>query len=70
MHSQELWHHDPFGAEIDKDGKIYARGSQDMKCVGIQYLETVRRLQAAGQKLKRTLHLSFVPGKLNEYSII
>lgn len=32
-----------------------------MKCVGIQYLETVRRLQKAGKTLKRTLHISFVP---------
>lgn len=57
----ELWNHDPFGAEVDANGNIYARGSQDMKCVGIQYLEAIRRLQANGIKLKRTIHISFVP---------
>ncbi|KAL0277548.1 UNVERIFIED_CONTAM: hypothetical protein PYX00_004793 [Menopon gallinae] len=57
----ELWNHDPFGAEIDAQGNIYARGSQDMKCVGIQYLETIRRLKESGEKLERTIHLSFVP---------
>ena len=32
-----------------------------MKCVGIQHIEAVRRLKAAGTKLRRTLHLTFVP---------
>lgn len=59
-----MWTHDPFGAEVDANGNIYARGSQDMKCVAIQYLEAVRRLQAKNQRLKRTLHISFVPGIL------
>ncbi|XP_063227654.1 aminoacylase-1-like [Bacillus rossius redtenbacheri] len=57
----EKWTRDPFGAEKDENGNIFARGSQDMKCVGIQYLEAVRRLKAAGAKLCRTLHISFVP---------
>lgn len=34
-----------------------------MKCVGIQYLEAIRRLKQDGITLKRTLHISFVPGK-------
>ena len=35
---QEQWTDaDPFGGEV-KDGKIYGRGAQDMKCVCIQYL--------------------------------
>lgn len=46
---------------MDENGNIYARGSQDMKCVGIQYLEAVRRLKLNNKKLKRTLHISFVP---------
>lgn len=33
-----------------------------MKCVGIQYLETIRRYIKEGLTLKRTVHLSFVPG--------
>jgi aminoacylase len=32
-----------------------------MKCVGIQHLEAVRRLKEAGRRLKRTIHLTFVP---------
>lgn len=35
---QECWKHDPFGAIIDDNGDIYARGTQDMKSVGIQYV--------------------------------
>lgn len=46
-----------------ENGKIYARGTQDMKSVGIQYLEAVRYLKEEGQRFKRTIHLSFVPGK-------
>ncbi len=44
------------------EGRIYARGAQDMKCVGSQYLEAVRRLKAAGAVFPRTIHLCFVPG--------
>lgn len=58
---EKSWSHPPFSAHIDKDGKIFARGSQDMKCVGIQYLEAIRKLKAAKVQLKRTLHISFVP---------
>ncbi|XP_058070426.1 uncharacterized protein LOC131219346 isoform X2 [Magnolia sinica] len=55
------WAHPPFGAHIDDDGKIYARGSQDMKCVGMQYLEAIRRLKSSGFQPIRTVYLSFVP---------
>lgn len=47
---------------MDAEGNIYARGAQDMKSVGIQYLEAIRRLKFNGQKNKRTVYLSFVPG--------
>jgi len=57
----EHWTHPPFSAHKDEKGDIYARGSQDMKCVGIQHLEAVRRLKKAGQVLPRTIHLTFVP---------
>ncbi|XP_054275221.1 aminoacylase-1 isoform X1 [Macrosteles quadrilineatus] len=57
----ENWTYPPFGAETDSKGNIYARGSQDMKCVGIQYLEAVERLMKNNQKLKRTIHILFVP---------
>nr|CAD7589794.1 unnamed protein product [Timema genevievae] len=57
----EKWTRDPFSADKDEDGNIYARGSQDMKCVGIQYLEAIKRLRSEGTKLRRTVHISFVP---------
>ncbi|OAY70715.1 Aminoacylase-1 [Ananas comosus] len=37
------------------------RAPQDMKCVGMQYLEAIRRLRAAGFTPDRTIYLSFVP---------
>lgn len=46
---------------LRKDGKIYGRGTQDMKSVCIQYLAAIRHLQAAGHTFRRTVHLSFVP---------
>lgn len=46
---------------MDEQGNIYARGSQDMKSIGIQYLEAIRRLKLNGQQCKRTIHVSFVP---------
>lgn len=58
---EENWTHKPFAAEIDEDGNIYARGSQDTKCLGIQYLEAIRRLVLDEVKIKRTIHVSFVP---------
>lgn len=56
------WNHPPFEAHLDpSSGHIYARGSQDMKCVGLQYLEAIRKLQASGFRPLRTVYLSFVP---------
>ncbi|KAL8587111.1 hypothetical protein ACOMHN_026079 [Nucella lapillus] len=57
----EHWKYPPFDAHKDEDGKIYARGSQDMKCVGIQYLEAIRRLKKDGIRPKRTIHVVFGP---------
>ncbi|KAK1408632.1 hypothetical protein QVD17_40569 [Tagetes erecta] len=54
------WSHPPFEATIDQ-GNIYARGSQDMKCVGLQYLEAIRRLKASNFEPLRTIYISFVP---------
>ncbi|KAL4715354.1 hypothetical protein ACJJTC_015125 [Scirpophaga incertulas] len=58
---EDSWSHPPFSGHINKDGKIFARGSQDMKCVGIQYLEAIKKLKEAGMRLKRTIHVSFMP---------
>jgi len=57
----EHWKYEPFSAEKESNGDIYGRGTQDMKCVGIQHLEAVRKLKEAGNKFKRTIHLTFVP---------
>ncbi len=32
---QEFWKYDPFEAVKEENGDIYARGTQDMKCIGI-----------------------------------
>lgn len=59
---KELWTYDPFAAEIDDDGKIYARGAQDTKQLGTQHLGAIRALKKDGIKqLKRTVHVTFVP---------
>ncbi|KAM5293036.1 aminoacylase-1 isoform 3-T3 [Ctenodactylus gundi] len=58
---KEHWSHDPFEAFKDPEGYIYARGTQDMKSVSIQYLEAVRKLQAEGHRFPRTIHMTFVP---------
>ncbi|XP_011686400.1 PREDICTED: aminoacylase-1 [Wasmannia auropunctata] len=55
------WIYPPFSAHMDEEGNIYARGAQDMKCVGIQFLEAIRRLKLNRQRCQRTIHLSFVP---------
>jgi|EP00505_MAST-04D_sp_SCG-Rhode-Island_P001220 aminoacylase len=44
---------------IIKDGKVWGRGTQDMKCVVAQYILAMERLRDV--ELQRTVHLSFVP---------
>jgi aminoacylase len=46
---------------MDEDGKIYARGAQDMKCVGMQFLAAIRFFIRNNIRLKRTIHLTYVP---------
>ncbi|KAJ7999712.1 hypothetical protein DPEC_G00197250 [Dallia pectoralis] len=58
---QEHWKYDAFAAVKDTEGNIFARGTQDMKSVTIQYIQAIRRLKAEGRKLLRTVHLMFVP---------
>lgn len=59
---ENQWNHPPFAAEIDENGKIFARGAQDMKSVGMQYLAAIRALKQKGiVQLKRTVHVIFVP---------
>lgn len=46
---------------MDADGNIFARGAQDMKSVGMQYLEAIRLLKSSGWTPRRTVHVAFVP---------
>lgn len=57
----EHWSHPPFAADIDEQGRIFARGAQDMKSLGMQYLAAIRALKKSKQTLERTLHLTYVP---------
>jgi len=57
----EHWTHEPFAAVKDENGDIYGRGTQDMKSVGIQHIEAVKRLKGKGKQMLRTIHLTFVP---------
>jgi len=53
---EQSWNHPPYDAHKDKEGNIYGRGTQDMKCVAIQYLEAIRQLKASGvHQFKRTV---------------
>lgn len=56
---RELWQHDPFGAEV-VDGKIYGRGSCDMKAGVAVNLVTVKTLIKSGVQLKGKLVLGIV----------
>lgn len=67
---REYWTHEPFGAEIDDEGRIFGRGSQDMKSVGMQYLRAIKALQDRGVQLKRTVHVMYVPGNVNEVLLL
>jgi aminoacylase len=44
-----------------RDGRVYGRGAQDMKCVCIQYLVAIRKLVGLGFRPTRTVHLSYLP---------
>lgn len=58
---EEYWTHKPFDADMDESGKIFARGAQDMKCVGMQYLGALRYFKRKQITFKRTIHCLFVP---------
>lgn len=58
---EKYWSHAPFGAEIDENGRIFARGAQDMKSVGMQYLAAIRAIKRDEIRLKRTIHVVYTP---------
>lgn len=55
------WDYDPFGGEILPNGYIVGRGTQDMKCVTIQYIEALRRLKDRKIQPLRSIHIVIVP---------
>ncbi|XP_010544624.1 PREDICTED: aminoacylase-1 [Tarenaya hassleriana] len=57
----EKWIHPPFSAHRTDDGRIFARGAQDDKCIAVQYLEAIRNLKSKGYSPVRTVHISYVP---------
>jgi len=54
------WTVPPFDG-LRRDGRVYGRGAQDMKCVVVAYLCAVRKLLKSGFNPLRTIHFSFVP---------
>ena len=50
------WSHDPFAATID-DGRIFARGSVDTKCILAAFYEATERLLERGFVPARTVYL-------------
>ncbi|KAK5986962.1 hypothetical protein GCK32_002811 [Trichostrongylus colubriformis] len=59
---EDQWKYDPYSAYKDENGDIYGRGAQDMKCVGSQYFEAIRRHFQRGQKQwLRTIHIVWGP---------
>lgn len=60
---EEYWTHKPFDAEMDELGRIYARGTQDMKSVGIQYLGAIKNFKKKQMTFKRDIHVVFVPNE-------
>ncbi|KAI3418826.1 hypothetical protein GPALN_007926 [Globodera pallida] len=60
---KEHWTYPPYEAHKDGEGNIFARGAQDMKCVGVQYMEALREiLSGNGQKpFLRTVHILWGP---------
>ncbi len=57
----EHWDVNPFEAVKTNEGRIYGRGTQDMKCVLIQYIVALGRSLKRGWVPRRTIHLTFVP---------
>ena len=57
----EKWTVEAFNPRKRDDGRIYARGAQDMKCVLAMYICALRRLVAKGVKLERTIRILFTP---------
>ena len=57
--NRDLWQHEPFGGEID-DGKIYGRGSCDMKAGLAVNLLTVKAMLRSGAEFRGKMRLGLV----------
>ncbi|KAH0714695.1 hypothetical protein KY284_007600 [Solanum tuberosum] len=59
----DKWTHPPFSAHKTSDGRIFARGAQDDKCIGMQYLEAIKAIQTSDSKFVplRNVHILYVP---------
>lgn len=60
----DKWTRNPWAGSVEGVGgeaRVYGRGAQDMKCVGIQYLEALATLKARGYEPLRSIHALFVP---------
>ncbi|KXN70589.1 N-acyl-L-amino-acid [Conidiobolus coronatus NRRL 28638] len=59
------WKWDPFSGELTKDSEgkqiIVGRGTQDVKGVGVCYLEAIRALKKSNFVPNRTIHVAFSP---------
>jgi aminoacylase len=60
---ESTWSVPAFEGRHDPSGRIYGRGTQDMKSVVVQYLEALRTLNSTpgNPVFRRTIHLSFLP---------
>ena len=58
----EAWSKPAFAGHV-QDSKIYGRGTQDMKCVCIQYVEAIRKIKRDKPDFipQRDVYLTFVP---------
>ncbi|KAG2382183.1 hypothetical protein C9374_005385 [Naegleria lovaniensis] len=60
---KDQWKYPPFDAEMVEEStgrRVYARGAQDMKCVGSAYLEAIDRLVQSGYQPDRNLQVVFI----------
>ncbi len=57
---EESWHYPAFEGIRDQ-GRVYGRGTQDMKCVCMQYLIALGKLKKLDYQPIRTILISFVP---------
>jgi len=56
----KVWKHHPFSATRE-NGKLYARGTQDMKGVGLVHYAGLRKVLSSGKQPKRSIHFMAVP---------